>query len=95
MERAVVYCSTGAYELNGPGGRILSLEPGDILYLSLEEGKIRLLDARRDFGLIDSLDLQALSQESTFRLRPIVPEMESRVYDQNLLVRPHSRYLTR
>jgi len=94
VERAVVYCSSGAYELHGPEGSFLRLSPGDILYLSLEEGQIRVLDARRDFGLIDSLDMRALSQESTFRVRPIKPEKDSRVYDQNLLVRPDARYLT-
>lgn len=94
VERAVVYCSSGAYELHGPEGSFLRLSPGDILYLSLEEGQIRVLDARRDFGLIDSLDMRALSQESTFRVRPIKPEKDSRVYDQNLLVRSDARYLT-
>jgi stage II sporulation protein D len=94
VQAAVVYCSSGNYQLLLEGELRLRLEEGDILYFTLEEGKVKVLDAERDFGYASHVELRSLSNESVFRVRSISPEMESRMYDDNLLVIPADRYLT-
>ena len=94
VTKAVVYCSSGTYSVVTEGVVRTSLEAGDILYLTLEEGKIKVLDAERDFGRVQQLELKANSSDALFRLRPIQPELESRVYDDNLHVTAEDRFLT-
>jgi stage II sporulation protein D len=94
VKSAVVYCSSGNYQLLLDEVVRLRLEEGDILYLNLEDGNIKVLDAERDFGYASHLELRSLSTESVFRLRSISPEIASRMYDDNLLVIPADRYLT-
>ncbi len=94
VKKAVVYCSSGSYSLVSDGASLGTLEEGDILYLTLEEGKIRVLDADTDFGQVDDLELKALSLNAAFRIRPIQPELDSRIFDDNLLVSADQRFLT-
>jgi stage II sporulation protein D len=94
VNAAVVYCSSGRYQLLLDGSVVSRLEEGSILYLTLEDGKVRVLDAERDFGMASRLEMQALSVESVFRLRPIKPELVSRIYDDNLVVIPDDRFMT-
>jgi len=94
VQAAVVYCSSGNYQLLLEGEVRLRLEEGDILYFNLEDGKVKVLDAERDFGYASHVELRSLSAESVFRVRSITPEIESQMYDDNLLVIPANRYLT-
>lgn len=94
VKAAVVYCSSGNYQLLLDGEVRSRLEEGDILYLTLEEGKVKVLDAQRDFGYTSHLELRSLTAESVFRMRSITPELESRMYDDNLKVIPEDRFLT-
>lgn len=94
VRAAVVYCSSGHYQLLLDGELKLRLEEGDILYLTLEEGKVKVLDAERDFGYAAHIELISLSNESIFRVRSIQPEIASRIYDDNLVVTPGDRYMT-
>jgi stage II sporulation protein D len=94
VHAAVVYCSSGSYRLLVDGEIVSRLEVGSILYLTLEDGKVKVLDAERDFGYAQHVEMRALSVESVFRLRPIKPELASRTYDDNLTVIPGDRYIT-
>lgn len=94
VKAAVVYCSSGTYQLLIEGEVRLRLEQGDILYLTLEEGKVKVLDAERDFGYASHVELRALSADAVFRVRSISPEIDSRMFDDNFLVIPEDRYLT-
>jgi len=91
---AVVYCSSGNYQLLLEGELRSRLGEGDIIYLTLEDGKVKVLDAQQDFGYASHVELRSLSVESVFRVRSVSPELESRMYDDNLLVIPADRYLT-
>jgi len=93
VQAAVVYCSSGNYQLLLDGSVVSRLEEGAILYLTLEDGKVRVLDAERDFGLAGRVEMKALSVESVYRLRPIRPELDSRTYDDNLVVIPGDRWV--
>jgi stage II sporulation protein D len=94
VRAAVVYCSSGNYQLLIDGELIRRFEEGNILYLTLEEGQVKVLDGERDFGYADRVELRSLSVESVLRVRPISPELDSRLYDDNLLVIASDRYLT-
>jgi len=94
VHAAVVYCSSGSYQLLVDGSVVSRLEEGAILYLTLEDGKVRVLDAERDFGQASRVEMKALSVESVYRLRPIKPELISRAYDDNLVVIPDDRFIT-
>lgn len=94
VKAAVVYCSSGSYQLVVDGSVVSRLEEGGILYLTLEDGKVKVLDAEHDFGLADRVEMKALSLESIYRLRPIKPGLVSRTYDDNLLVIPGDRFIT-
>jgi len=94
VKAAVVYCSSGNYQLLLEGEVKLRLEEGDILYLTLDEGRVKVLDAERDFGYASRVELRSLSEESVFRMRSVTPEIESQMYDDDLLVIPADRYLT-
>jgi hypothetical protein len=74
VKAAVVYCSAGNYQLLLEGEVKLRLEEGDIVYLTLEEGKVKVLNAERDFGYASHVELRSLSEESVFRMRSVTPE---------------------
>ena len=93
VRAAVVYCSSGSYQLVTDGTVVSRVEPGDILYLTHEEGQVKLLDAYRDFGYVKHMELQAVSLDAVFRVRPIDPELESRKYDDDLVVSAEDRYM--
>lgn len=94
VKAAVVYCSAGNYQLLLEGEVIDRFEEGDILYLTHEDGKVKVLDGERDFGYATRIELRSLSAESVIRVRSISPELTSRLYDDNLLVIPADRYMT-
>jgi len=94
ITKAVAYCSAGSYSLITDGAERCTLESNGILYLTLENSKIRVLDSDRDYGQVDRVELRATDPDAVFRLRPISPELESRAYDDNLLVSAGERFLT-
>lgn len=94
VTKAVAYCSAGSYTLFTDGVERCKIEINEIIYLTLEEGKIRVLDSDRDFGQAKEIELRAISSDAVFRLRSIAPELQSRAYDDNLLVSAGDRFLT-
>jgi len=94
VQSAVVYCSSGNYQLLLEGELRSRLEEGDIIYLTLEDGRVKVLDAEQDYGYASHVELRSLSVESVFRIRSVSPELESVIYDDNLLVIPADRFLT-
>ena len=94
IHAAVVYCSAGNYQLWMDGEMISRVDEGDILYLTQEENRIKLLDGSQDYGHCSGLELKALSTEAVFRVRPIDPELESRIYDDDLVVSAADRFMT-
>lgn len=89
LSKAVVYCSSGSFALITDGDERSMLEPGDMLYLTLEEGRMKVLDADRDFGDAEEVELRALTTDGVFLVRPLTPELETRAYDDDLQVSLH------
>jgi len=94
VKAAVVYCSSGTYQLVVDGSEVARMVEGDMLYLTHEDKGIKVLDSERDFGHATNVELRSLSMESVFRVRPIKPELESRQYDDNLTVAYGDRFIT-
>jgi len=86
VKSAVVYCSKGIFQLDVDGKEISRVNEGGILYLTLEQEGIKVLDSDRDYGHAQTLELKALNLDSYFSLRPLDPELEPRPYDDDLLV---------
>lgn len=82
---AVAYCSKGSFQLVSEGKILARLETGGTLYLTLEKGQIKVLDAQNDYGYMAEVELRALTLDAWFHLKPTSPELESRVYDDNLI----------
>ena len=93
VNAAVVYCSEGSFQLVSDGQIVGRMETGGTLYLTLENEKIKVLDADRDYGFFEQIELRALSLEAYFSLKPTVPELETRVYDDNLLAAAGEQHL--
>ncbi len=91
---AVVYCSKGSFQLISEGKILARLETGGTLYLTLEEGAIKLLDAENDYGYVPEVELRALTLDAWFHLKPTRPELESRAYDDNLIAMAGESELT-
>lgn len=91
---ATVYCSKGSFQLVSEGRILARLETGGTLYLTLEDGRIKLLDAAADYGYVTEVELRALTLDAYFHLQPTGPELESRVYDDNLIARSGEGALT-
>ena len=86
ITKAVVYCSSGSFALVTDGSERAMLEANDMLYLTLENGRLRVLDSGEDFGDAEHVELRALTSDAVFLVRPISPELESRIYDDDLQV---------
>lgn len=91
---AVVYCSKGNYQLTAGEEFLTRMDEGDILYLTFENGQVRVLDADSDFGFHAAVELKGITPETVFRLRTLQPEMESRTYDNDLRIMAGDRFMT-
>ena len=86
VKSAVVYCTKGSFQLDVDGREVSRLDEGGVLYLTQEAQGVKVLDSDRDFGHAQSIELKALNLDSYFRIRPLDPELETRPYDDDLVV---------
>jgi len=91
---SVVYCSSGNYHLVAGGEILARFGDGDILYLTLDGEKLKVLDADRDFGFFTDVELRGTTPDCVFRIRPLQPGLESRMYDDDLVVHAGDRFMT-
>ncbi len=91
---AVIYCSRGSFQLVSEGKIVGRVETDGTMYVTLEEGSLRVLDADKDYGFFKRIELRALTLDAYFMLRPTGPELESGVYDDNLVVTAGERFIT-
>jgi stage II sporulation protein D len=94
LTAAVVHCSSGNFQLVSEGRIITRLETGGTLYLTLEEGRIKVLDDDHDFGYFEQIEMRALTLEAYFRIHPQMPELESMTCDDNLIARAAEQSIT-
>ena len=63
----MVYCSSGSFRLVYDGLEKTMLEPGGIMYLTLENGSLRVLDSEKDFGDAKQVELRAITVDAAFQ----------------------------
>ncbi len=94
VSAAVVYCAEGSYQLFIDDTKVTILEEGMNLYLTLEDGRVKVLDSYRDFGYATHVELRAFTTDAFFRIEPVQPALEPGVYDDDLLITASDRFLT-
>lgn len=82
----VVYCTSGDYLLKSEQQVIAEMKTGDIFFAVLDSGLIKLHNASQLFGLYPSIEIESLVLDGTFRIRPVIPALESRSYDDDLIL---------
>ncbi len=90
----VVYCTSGEYLIKSEQVRIGELSKGDILFAVLKEGRIHLHNATQIYGDYSSIELESLGLDGTFRIRPVDPALESRSYDDELILESKQDFLS-
>jgi len=90
----VIYCSTGKYEVESDTGRIGSMEEGDILFARLENDSLVLYDSEKIYGRFEQVKLNYIALSSSLRIRSVNPALESRTYDDNIILQANDRYIS-
>jgi stage II sporulation protein D len=86
VNAAVVHCMEGSYQLLVDGAEVARMNAGGVLYLTQEKTGVKVLDASSDFGHARSIEFKALALESSFQIRLTAPELETKPYDDDLVV---------
>lgn len=93
VKSIVVHCTSGEYNIKSEEQLLASMQQGDILFAVLENDSIRLHDAEREFGSFREIEVESLTLDGTFRIRPVIPALESRSYDDDLLLIPTTAFM--
>ncbi|MFC2089189.1 SpoIID/LytB domain-containing protein [Bacteroidota bacterium] len=94
VHSVVIYCTSGEYLIKSDDRKIGDFRKGDILFAALKDGQVELQSTKQAFGLFNSLTLESLSLDGTFRIRSVIPSLESRSYDDDLRLDAHDRFIT-
>lgn len=89
----VVYCTNGEYVIKSEQSAITEMQKGDILFAVLKEDRIHLHNAEQDFGDFSSVELESLVLDGTFRIRPVIPALDSRSYDDDLIIQSKTDFI--
>jgi stage II sporulation protein D len=93
VRSVAVSCTGGEYMVMNGENRIGEFREGEILFVTLKEDSVTLHSPERVFGTFDRIELKSLNIYSTFRLRPVTPALDSRSFDDDLLLSSGSDYL--
>ena len=94
ISSVVISCSTGTYHIESGDEIIGTMEEGELLFVRLENDSLVLHDSDREYGSFMEIRLNYMALGSSFRIRPIEPALESRTYDDNLILRGGDRFIT-
>jgi len=90
----VVSCSSGRYNLESEDGILDTLEEGESIFIYLENDSLVLHNSERTYGRFGEIRFNFLALKSSIRIRPVEPATDSRTYGDNLILRPHDRFIT-
>ncbi|MDA3822571.1 MAG: SpoIID/LytB domain-containing protein [Bacteroidales bacterium] len=93
VKSVVVYCTNGEYLIRAENETVGEFKKGDILFVRLNNGMLDLYNSNRVFGAFESLELQSLSLNGTYRTRPVAPALDSRSYDDDLFLESEDEYM--
>lgn len=85
--KSTVFTPVGSgYLLVGDENTEYKLDDNSSLYFSAFEDKIQVSTKDKIIGIFDKVTITNLSQSGYFRVKPTIPMLESRSYDDNLIV---------
>jgi stage II sporulation protein D len=94
VKSVTISATRGEYQVKAGDRRIGTFAEGDILFATLEDGMVSLHDTRGVYGTFASVELSGLTLDATFRMRPVAPALESRSYDDGLLLEGNDDFMT-
>ena len=90
----VVSCISGRYDVEAGNDRVLAFEEGDMVFVTLEDDSLTLYNEQGTLGRFREIRLNYVALNSSFRIRGVHPVLESRSYDDNLVLRANDRFIT-
>ncbi len=89
----VVYCTSGQYIVKSNQVVITEMKKGEILFAVLKDSRVHLHNASQEFGDFSSIVIESLVLDGTFRIRPVIPALDSRSYDDDLLIESKTDFI--
>ena len=93
VRSVAVSCTGGGYIIMVGDERMGEFKEGEILFATLENDRVRLYNSSRAIGSFSEVELRSINLTSTFRIRPVIPALDSRSYDDDLLLSSGEDYL--
>lgn len=93
VESVSVSCAGGSYILRSGEVRIGNLSAGDIIFISMKGDSVRVFGTEAEYGTFGTIEMNALSVDGRFRIRPVEPSLESRGYDDDLSISSQKDFL--
>jgi stage II sporulation protein D len=75
---------SGEYEIRSNEKAIESIIKNEIIHISISENEITVKAIGTDFGSFARIEIVGLSRVNSFRIKPILPSIDSRSYEGNL-----------
>lgn len=94
VKSVAINITSGEYMIKTGGRRLGTIGEGSILFATLRDSMVSLHDARGEFGVFKKVELSSLSLDGTLRIRPVTPALESRSYDDGLILEGNDVYMT-
>ncbi len=93
VESVVIYCTGGEYLIKSGEERLGEFKEGDILFAVLKNDTLSLHNSSMSFGMFASIRIESLTDYGSFRIRPVLPALESRSYDDHLVIEAKDGFL--
>jgi stage II sporulation protein D len=93
IRTVTIYFSSGEYLVSSGEQKIGTFESGDILFAAMNEQGISLHSPDGHLGTFDLLAFRSLVLNAAFRIRPLLPALESRTYDDDLMLVSHGDFM--
>ncbi|MCF8225388.1 MAG: SpoIID/LytB domain-containing protein [Bacteroidales bacterium] len=93
VHSVTVSCTAGEYVIKQGDNRIDGFNKGDILFATLDGGRIMLHSREKQYGTFESVEIKSLSLSGSFRMRPVTPSLGSRSFDDDLILESKVDYM--
>ncbi len=85
--------TSGEYEIIADNNSLLRIIKNEIIQLYYKNGKVGIKSLSKSYGLYNKIDIKKLSRINSFRVKPVIPSLESRNYDGWLSISAKNNYL--
>ncbi len=85
--------TSGEYEIFADNKSVLRILKNEIIQIYSQKGKVGLKSLSKSYGLFSKVEIKKLSRINSFRIKPVLPSLDSRNYDGWLSITANSNYL--